>query len=55
MIVIIQEKIWSNDEWLVVASVDAGTGTMVGPFIIALPEDATDEQLTAEIEKLIGG
>ena len=51
----INEKTFDSGFWTLVTVVDGPNGTFVGPFIIALPEDATDEQLTAEIEQLIGG
>jgi hypothetical protein len=54
MIVIIQETVWANNQWLVVASVDAGTGTMVGPYLLDLPEDATNEEMIAAIEAIVG-
>ena len=51
----ISEKIFDSGLWTLVTMVDGPTGTFVGPFVVELPEDATDEQLTAEIEQLING
>lgn len=48
----ISEKIY-NGLWTAVAIVDGPKGTFVGPFILDLPEDATDEELVAAIQQLL--
>lgn len=52
MTIIIQEKVWANNQLLVVASVDDGKGTHVGPYLLDLAEDATDAEIIAAIEAI---
>ena len=54
MTVTISEAVYSDGLWTVVAVVDSASGTFVGPFILDLPEDATDEELIAAIEEIVG-
>lgn len=49
----INEKTFDNGLWTLVTVVDIPTGTFVGPFVVELPEDATDEQLIAAIQAVL--
>jgi hypothetical protein len=51
----ISEAIYSEGLWTVVAVVDSASGTFVGPFILDLPEDATDTQFISAITALLEG
>lgn len=53
MTVTISEAVYSNGLWTVVAVVDNTSGTFVGPFILDLPEDATEAELIAAIEAIL--
>lgn len=58
MTVTISEAVYSDGLWTVVAIVDSSwlyspTGTFVGPFILDLPEDATEAELIAAIEAIL--
>ena len=46
----ISESVYANNVWTVVAVVDMGKGTFVGPFILSLPEDATEADMIAAIQ-----
>lgn len=50
MTIIIQEKVWTNNQLLIVASVDDGKGTHVGPYLLNLPENASDAEIITAIE-----
>jgi hypothetical protein len=46
----INESTYCDGLWTVVAVVDMGKGTFVGPFIFSLPEDATEADMIAAIQ-----
>jgi hypothetical protein len=49
----ISEAIYSDGLWTVVAVVDSASGTFVGPFVLDLPEDATDADFIAAIDAIV--
>lgn len=49
----INEKTFDSGLWTLVTIIDGSKGTFVGPFIVELPEDATDEQLIAAIQAVL--
>jgi hypothetical protein len=49
----ISEAVYYDGLWTVVAVVDSTSGTFVGPFILDLPEDATEAELIAAIEAIL--
>ena len=49
----ISEAVYSDGLWTVVVVVDSTSGTFVGPFILDLPEDATEAELIAAIEAIL--
>jgi hypothetical protein len=49
----INEKTFDSGLWTLVTIIDGPNGTFVGPFIVELPEDATDEQLVAAIQAVL--
>jgi len=51
--IIISESTYSDGLWTVVAVVDSASGTFVGPFILDLPEDATEAELIAAIDAIV--
>jgi hypothetical protein len=53
MTITISEAVFSEGYWTVVAVVDGPNGTFVGPFLIDLPEDATEAQLIAAIQAVL--
>ena len=54
MTVTISEAVYSDGLWTVVAVVDSTSCNFVVPFILDLPEDATDEELIAAVEEIVG-
>lgn len=52
MTVRIQQKSFSDGQHTVVAIVETDGGTYVGPHVLDLPEDASDEDITAAIDAL---
>lgn len=53
MTITINETIYSDGVWTVVAVVDGNKGTFVGPFILSLPEDATEADMIAAIQAVL--
>jgi hypothetical protein len=53
MTIRISESVYSESSWTVVAVVDGPNGTFVGPFLVDLPEDATEAQLIAAIQAVL--
>jgi hypothetical protein len=53
MTITISEAVYSDGVWSVVAIVDSASGVFVGPFILDLPEDATEAELIAAIEAIV--
>lgn len=51
----INETTYSDGFWTMVVAIDGPTGTFVGPFILDLPEDATEADMIAAIQAVIGG
>lgn len=49
----ISESVYADNVWTVVAVVDGPNGTFVGPFILDLPEDATEAELIAAIQAVL--
>lgn len=49
----INESTYCDGVWTVVAVVDGGKGTFVGPFILNLPEDATEADMIAAIQAVL--
>lgn len=52
MTITINEKIFDNGLWTLVTVVDGPKGTFVGPFVVDLPEDATEAELAAAVEAM---
>ena len=50
----ISESTYCDGFWTVVAVVDSASGNFVGPFVLELPEDATEAELIAAIEAIVG-
>ena len=50
----ISESTYYDGFWTVVAVVDSASGAFVGPFVLELPEDATEAELIAAIEAIVG-
>lgn len=53
MTITINGTIYSDGVWTVVAVVDGSNGTFVGPFILNLPEDATEADMIAAIQAVL--
>lgn len=53
MTIRISESVYAQGYWTVVAVVDGPNGTFVGPFLVDLPEDATEAQLIAAIQAVL--
>ena len=53
MTIRISESVYAEGYWTVVAVVDGPNGTFVGPFLVDLPEDATEAQLIAAIQAVL--
>ncbi len=53
MTIVINEKTFDSGLWTLVTVIDGPKGTFVGPFVVELPEDATDEQLIAAIQAVL--
>ena len=49
------EKTYYDGLWTVDVVINGPTGTFVGPFILDLPEDATEADMIAAIQAVIGG
>jgi hypothetical protein len=52
MIVTIHTKTYTDGVHFVNATVSGDFGTLVGPYSVELPEDATDADITAAIEAI---
>jgi hypothetical protein len=51
----ISEKTYDSGFWTVVCVIDGNKGTFVGPFVLDLPEDATEQDLIAAVQAVVGG
>ena len=51
----ISESVYADNVWTVVVVVDGPTGTFVGPFVLDLPEDTTEQDLIAAVQAVVGG
>jgi hypothetical protein len=51
----ISEKTYDSGFWTVVCVIDGNKGTFVGPFVLELPETATEAEIIAAISEIIEG